>query len=308
MFKEFRHKMQQLTYLEFQGHDRHDWLTLDLSDDELLSELSKLPGLDLFLGRYTMEEIEERLRQRGILDKLATAGYPDVKVEVNTDLVYNHRLYVHTGVRDYDHILIELRLREGMFEPKTQFIPEVRVGALSMIMVDYLLLQNPKAGFHPGRPALPQQNYPGLGILKDMIPMVIEVVRESGRAGVLDVPEHYHGALFYSKWFKFINPAMDGKFRAMRRDLGSHPLNVVSVCVFNECLKNLATGECEKWAPGEQVLPISDLMLDYYGHPRYNEMSERAFTENRYDLDLERYERKVAEGLTLEKIPVTRQR
>jgi len=75
MPKDFRQKLAKLTYLDFQGHDRHDWLTIDLSDEEMLNELAKMPGPDLFLGRYHATEIEGRLRASGIISKLLEAGY-----------------------------------------------------------------------------------------------------------------------------------------------------------------------------------------------------------------------------------------
>ncbi|MFO8056223.1 MAG: hypothetical protein R6V10_02875 [bacterium] len=291
MLREFREKVGRLQNLDFQGHDRHDWLNLDMSDDEILAELRKRPDPELFLGRYTREEIKERLSSRGIFSRLVEQGYPDVEVEISTDQVYNHRLYVHTGVRDYDHILIELRLREGNFRPKKQFIPGYVLGEMSMIMVDFLLLQNPGEKFSRDRPPLPQQTHPGLGLLKELIPLVLEVVKESGRAGVLDVPEHFHGALFYSKWFKFLDPDMEGRFRAMKRDLKKHELFVVSECIFHDCLMNLAVGERESWSPGEQILPISEVLLDYFDHPEYKRKAGEAQEKNRYDLDVDRYQR-----------------
>jgi hypothetical protein len=289
MFREFREKVSRLQNLEFEGHDRHDWLNLDMSDDEILAELQKRPDPEYFLGRYDREEIKRRLESRGILSRLAELGYPDVEVEISTDQIYNHRLYVHTGVRDYDHILIELRLREGNFRPKKQFIPGFVLGEMSMIMVDFLLLQNPAENFGEDKPALPQQTHPGLGVLKDLIPLVLEVVEETGRSGVLDVPEHFHGALFYSKWFRFLNPDMEGRFRAMKRDLKKYELSLVSECIFNNCLINLGSDEMEKWGPGEQILPISKVLRDYFEHPVYKQKAEEAKEKNRYDLDLERF-------------------
>lgn len=291
MPESFRQKLQKLRYLDFEGHDRHDWLTLDMSDDDLLNELAKAPRDDLFLGRYSVEEIETRLKNHGVTEKLRAQGFPAPEVEIRTDEVHTHRMYVYSGGRDYEHVLIELRLREGVFAPKEQFLPGVELGPLSMILVDWLMLQNPKREFDPNRPQLPKQRHPGLGLLADLIPMVIEVVEESGRGGVLDVPEHYHGALFYSPWFRFFNPTMEGKFRAMRRDLAGQPLHLISRAIEQDCLVNESAGGYESWKPGEQILPICRELKDYFQHPGYLEARDRAEADNRYRLDLERYER-----------------
>jgi hypothetical protein len=296
MLNQFQQKLQRLTYLEFEGHDRYEGIGLGLSEAELLAELEKAPANDLFLGRYTAEDIREALGRAGVLEALAEKGYPRVEIEINTREVYNHRLYVHTGVRDYEHILIELRLREGMFRPREQFIPECELGPLPMILVDWLMLQDPKREFTETRPALPEQRHPGLGILHKFIPLVMEVVRESGRKGVLDVPEHFHGALFYSRWFKFFNPEMEGRFLAMKRDLGRLPLHQVSEAFFHNCILDPSTGAVQKWSPGEQILPLGEELLRYYSHPRYAELRDRAWAENHYILDADKMARILAEG------------
>jgi hypothetical protein len=165
-----------------------------------------------------------------------------------------------------------------------------------MILVDWFLLQNPKKAFQGDLQALPQQRYPGLGLLRDMIPLILETARETDRAGVLDAPEHYHGALFYSRWFRFFNPTMEGKFLAMQRDLTGQPLHLISSAIGWDCLVNLAAGRHETWRPGEQILPLRQDLLDYFNHPRYLEQRDEAFLGNRYQLDLARYETKLAEA------------
>ena len=171
-----------------------------------------------------------------------------------------------------------------------------------MIMVDWLLLQNPCKKFSRERPALPEQNYPGLGLLNDLIPAVLEAARESGRAGVLDVPEHYHGALFYSRWFHFLEPEMEGKFLAMRRDLEGTPLHIVSRCIYLDSLKNLSSGRYEGWVPGEQILPVSEPMQQYFRHQQYAEIRDRALRENRYQLDQKRCEQNLKQEVVAEDI------
>lgn len=285
MFSEFRAKFQKLKYLSFEGHDRHDWLTLELSDEQLLTELSKSRDADLFLGHFPVSRIREELEKHGVLEKLKSLGYPEVVVEIRTDEVFTHRLYVHTGQRDYDHILIELRLREGIFQPRRQFIPDCPIGPLPMIMVDWLLLQNPRKSFGEDRTPLPQQRFPGLGLLPILIPMVREAAQATGRAGVLDVPEHYHGALFYSRWFHFLNPEMEGRFLAMQRDLADYPLAVISHTIDRGGLINKTRREPELWSPGEQILPLSQTLVEYFNHPRYQQLRDQAFLETSYDLD-----------------------
>jgi len=291
---EFRRKLQRLRYLEFEGHDRHDWLTLELTDDELLDELRKAPKQDLYLGRYTEADVKEILARHGIINKLNGMGFDNIHVEIRTDEVYTHRLYVYYDQKDYDHILIELRLREGVFRPREQFVPELVIGPLPMIMVDWLMLQNPKKEFSDRRPALREQRHPGLGLLNTLIPIIVETARETGRAGILDTPEHYHGALFYSRFYRFFNPDVEGRFLAMQRDLAAIPLHTISQGIYHDCLKNTSTGQYEKWGPGEQILPVSAELTGYFRHHKYMEIRDAAFQNNRYELDLGKYELRAA--------------
>ncbi len=295
MFEEFRGKLQKLTYMDFDGHDRIEGITMNLSEAELLSEITKAPANDLFLGKYDVDAITELLHKYGIMRQIEELGFKDIKVELRMNQVFNHRLYVYEGVRDYDHILIELRLREGTFTPREQFLEGVYIGSHSMILVDWMMLQNPREEFKDKRPALPHQRYPGLGVLQNFIPLVSEVVKETGRTGVLDVPEHYHGALFYSRWFRFYNPEIEGKFLAMQRDLSDYPLYVVTHAIFNDCLFNATEGKLEKWVPGEQIMSLCDELSGYFGHRLYAEARDRAFLGNKYELDMERYETIVKE-------------
>jgi hypothetical protein len=292
MFQEFRGKLQKLTYFEFEGHDRHEGINLGLTESELLAELQKIPAGDLFLGRYTDDEIRDMFARHGVLKALAELGYPEVKIETATHNVYNHRLYVFVGVRDYDHMLMELRVREGIFRPREQFVPGIELGPLPMILIDWAMLQNPRRSFDEKRPALPQQRYPGLGLLPAMVPLVLEVVNETGRKGVLDVPDHYHSALFYSRWFKFFNPGMEGRFQALRRDLGQLPLQEVSRGFDHNCIIETKSGVVENWVPGEQLLPLSPELNNYFNSPGYDAIRRQAFEQAHYRFDRERFERK----------------
>jgi hypothetical protein len=299
----FHEKLQKLKYMDFHAHDRHQWLTVDISEDDILGELERLPGAERYLGKYSRDDVMDLLERRGIMRKLSEMGFEDVGVEIRTDEVHTHRLYVYSGEKDYDHILIELRLREGFFSPRENFIPGFEIGRQRMIMVDWLMLQNPIRKFTADRPALPRQDHPGLGLLNDLIPVIIEAAKETGRAGILDTPEHYHGALFYSRWFHFINPEVEGRFLAMRRDLAGHPLHTASRAVDLGCLKNLCTGRYEKWVPGEQVLPVSELMVEYFQHEKYKEIKDKARLENSYRLDMEKYEQRMKEETVMEEMP-----
>lgn len=298
MLERLRRKAQKLVWLEFQSLERAPHLGLEISPEELELELIKVPT-PLFLGRYGKEEIRAKLERNQILPALRSYGFDPLILEVESDGLIEHRLFIHTGQKTYDRIVMELRLREGVFKIrdtishfKPQLGPLLQNETIPMLWIDWLLLQNPSKKFNPVKPRLPEQKYPGLGVLYLVVPLMAEFARETRKHAVLDIPEHFHGAFFYSKWMKFFNPEMEGKMRAILRDLAGYSLATISWGVLLDCLFNISRERFEEWRPGEQIYAISAGLENYYSSPVYRQISEQAFAENKYRLDFVRMREK----------------
>jgi len=292
MLERLRRKARKLVWLEFQSHDRSPRLNLEISPEELQLELAKIPT-PLFLGRYSKEEIRAKFERHAILPALRKLGFDPLILEVLSDGLVEHRVMVHTGGRDYDKILLELRLREGVFKVrdtiarvKPSLIAMLRDETIPMLWIDWLLLQNPQQKFAPGKPPLPEQKHPGLGLLNLVVPLLGEFARETMKHAVLDIPEHFHGAIFYSRWMRFFNPEMEGRMKAILRDLAGYPLAAKSWAILMDCLFNAELGRFEDWKPGEQIYPLAPSLENYFNSPIYKELAEKAFLENHYRLDL----------------------
>ncbi len=292
MLERLRKKAQKLVWLEFISHDRYPEINLDISPEELELELAKIPT-PLFLGRYTEEEIRAKLERHKILPELRSRGFDPLILGVHTDGLMEHRIVIHTGEPKYDKILVELRLREGIFRVKesiskvnARLVQLISQETVPMLWIDWLLLQNPYAKFTPSRPPLPEQKYPGLGILNLVVPLIGELAAESHKQAVLDIPEHLHGALFYSRWMKFFNPEMEGRLKAIMRDLKNYSLAIISWANQLGAIFNSKTEKYEEWKPGEQIYPLNRALEQYFNSPLYNELSQKAFEENSYQLDL----------------------
>jgi hypothetical protein len=291
MLERLRKKAQKLVWLEFEGHERAPALKLDFSGEDLEQELSKVPQ-KLFLGRYSENEIRAKMERNQILPVLRELGFDPLILEVQSDGLIEHRILIHTGEPTYDKILVELRLREGVFKVResitranSELLSLLKVDSVTMLWIDWLLLQNPFAKFNPKKPPLPEQKYPGLGLLNQTVPLLGEFAKETRKHAVLDIPEHFHGALFYKKWMKFFNPVMEGKMNAILRDLKKHSLAAITWGLQMECLHNSATGRHESWKPGEQIYPLSEELENYFNSPIYQEMADQSFEENNYRLD-----------------------
>ena len=294
MLERLRRKAQNLVWLEFKTHDRFPSFNLDISPEELQLELTKIPT-PLFLGRYNQEQIRAKLERHKILSMLRAQGFHPLILAVESDGLIEHRIVIHTGEMRYDKILLELRLREGVFKVKEavnkahpELLRLLETDTVAMLWIDWLLLQNPFIGFNSQKPPLPEQKYPGLGILNLVVPLIGEFAQETYKQAVLDIPEHFHGAVFYARWMRFFNPEMEGKMRAILRDLSKYNLALISWGIKLGGLANTKKDDFEDWKPGEQIYALSPSLRDYFDSSVYQEFSERAYSENSYQLDFSR--------------------
>ncbi len=268
-----------------------DFLELDFSGavDELLY---KKKG-DLFLNLYSSEELLDLFDRMGISRKITACGFPDIGIRISGENPFDHRLRLYSEGGGESQLLMELVVKEGIFEPKRIFVEDFEFKNIRMLMIEWLSLQNPRAKFDKKRPRLPGQKFPGLGILMDLERVLMCICERLGYEGVIDVPEYFHGALMYSPKFFFYDPEMEGKLHAMMRDLKDIPLATASAAVLLNCVINEATGEFFDWSPGEQILPISEKMKNYFQSDRYDDLVLKARSENSFSLDIDKLEREL---------------
>jgi len=288
-FEKFQIKTQKLINFNYVRHERYPELDLGLNENDFLYELAKVNPTNLFLGRFSKEEIQEILTKEGLWDLLAQRGFKDIVLEIDASNVLEHRLGIYNGEASVENMLIEIRLREGVFRPKKHFVPESdEIRDVPMILIDWLMLQDPTKEFEPDKPRLVHQRKPGLGIFHDFTNLVDLLADSAGKEAVMDIPEHYHGALLYSKLFHFWDPGMEGKLKAMMRDFKSVPLHKATWAVFLDCCLNCETDEDEKWEPGEQIKPVSKRMKKYFDHHEYKKQVDEVFESASFKIDEDR--------------------
>lgn len=93
-----------------------------------------------------------------------------------------------------------------------------------MLFVNWLTLSDPRAHFSAQRPQLPGQETPGLGLAREVGELLARVAERLGLAGVALNPTWYHVAYANRHDFSFVDPARQGRFEAMLRDLAGVPL------------------------------------------------------------------------------------
>jgi hypothetical protein len=212
-------------------------------------------------------------------------------MRVDAQDILEHRLSLYYGQIDPDHLLMELRLREGYFDQKKETVPGFKLERLDLLMVDWLCLQNPTRDFYPERPRLPGQKHPGLGMVRKIVNVLLHFSNDFDKEGVLNTPEYYHVATLYSQLFYFFDPMVQGKFLAIMRDMDREDLLKVHFAIPNDCLIEVNTDKLEKWAPGEQILPLSNRLKEYFESPEYEAIVKEAYHSHAYRIDWDRFKR-----------------
>lgn len=275
-------------------------LGLDEKANELDSELlMQLGGEDSaggkFLDFYTRDGIEYAMEQYGFFDLLREKGFDDFLLSVDTVNKERHIVRLHYKDREPEHLLIELaahlcELDYERFESNADGFKFQRTKKKNReryfkgIHIDWLLMQNPKEEFGDHLPAMPGQNYPGLGLFRWFGEILRLTAMRLKCDLIINHPERFHNAHLYGKVMKFIDPHEEGRFRALERDLDALPL-VKATRALEE--KRVVYRDSEKecsWGGGEQpvgmqILGITPPVIQYFLHQNYLHKVERAQSE-----------------------------
>jgi hypothetical protein len=255
----------------------------------------------LFLNRYSMEEMRKILSRVGLLGHLENMGFDHLIVDIFCDDSLIHYLRIFSRAKDPKRLLVDLRLSENRFIPSRLNVP-VKNPAFDMFFVEWLQSQNPiKKDFSPNRPQLPGQKRPGLGCLKYVMAMMNEVSDEVIRDGFLDVPDHFHLAVMYSKSFNFFDPEKEGEMRALLRDLREHSLSDITWGVLTGSIFEKKTGKPYLYNPTEEIFSLSSRMRSYFKNRIYEKMVKEKM-KTHYVIDMERTNARKAEILKTAKI------
>jgi hypothetical protein len=112
--------------------------------------------------------------------------------------------------------------------------------------------------------------------------MMYVVAREVIKDGFLDIPDHMHGAIMYSKKFKFFNPIHEGILRAIMRDLGTYSLSDISWGFITQTIIDEYKNEPQAYAPSEQVFYVSERMREYFHSKKYVSVYNKYFRRKHF--------------------------
>jgi len=241
----------------------------------------------LFLRNFSADELLAIMRRVKLIDYLEAKGFDDLKAEIDVDDSYVHYLKLYYKSIEPDSILLDLRLSESRFVPDKKFFEDQTQHVFDMIVIEWLSAQNPLHKFDRDKPQLPGQGKPGLGILKYCFEMMYVVAREIIRDGFLDIPDHMHGAIMYSRKFKFFDPSHEGILRAIMRDLSNYSLADISWGIITKTIIEEYKNVPQEYAPSEQIFYVSDRMRDYFHSKKYLTVYNKYYKRKHYRFEYE---------------------
>lgn len=298
--KKYRRIYEHLTNFELQRTSEADKL---ISSEDILGDLRDKERPHLFLNFYSEQGVMKALEKYGIFNDLNKRGFHDFIVRINALDPYRHTLKAYFQQEDQDHLLGELIVRKKYFVAKPIFPASIAGQKFSMIVIEWLTLQDPTARFTAHRPPLPGQIYPGLRMGRKIVGIFVNMALRLRTDGLLNIPEYYHNAVFYSKHFRYFNPTSEGQFLAMQRDLRMAGLFKATWAVELNCVIEKHTGEPWKWFTDEQVLFVSEKMEKYFESKEYDQKVQDAFNDHDFIIDERKFHELIQKHPSFQSVP-----
>ena len=218
-----------------------------------------------FLGFYSRDGLRRALQAYGVQRHLEELGFGSYEVVIEARDPFQHRVQVLLdGVVDDDHRLIDLVMRaQRVRAPAVEGGPE-EDEPFSVLVVEWLCLQNPRGRFSRDMPRLPGQRWPGLRLAYTMHNLTQLIAQRLEKDGVVNVPELYHLALLYRRsGYRFTSARHRALVEELERQTAGLKVAAVAWAVERGLVRvvDAACGapEARGWVyePAEMVVPLS---------------------------------------------------
>jgi hypothetical protein len=266
-----------------------DDLHINLSERDLYNLNIGNRGDSLFLGYYSEGGIKLALSKYGALKKLSKKGFKNVIMNIDTSDPYRHRLVFYDGDKKHDKMIVELVVRKNYFPINMPFQSELEGKSYLGLVIDWLCVQDIYAEFSEKKPQLPGQHYPGLGLSSIIVELLMIVCWRLNLAALINVPEHYHNAFWYSKIFVYIDPDIQAKFMALKAKFKRYPIDKISWGIEGGCLIDCNTNKPLEWKISQQILPLDKELKSVFLGKEYNHYVKQKMKEYNFTFDEERY-------------------
>jgi len=200
----------------------------------------------LLLGRYSRRDLEEGLERFGILGQARARGYREPTVEILPSSGFGPTIRLF-GEPERTFLLMELRL-----DLDRTSIPDAE-----LLKVEWLLLQDPRASFHPGYRPLPGQAHPGLGSLVDVVAWLVTLCRDAELDGLSFRSSHWHMAALARRRLRFPDPDDGRRFQVIQEATRGMSLSAATRAVDEARVVDRRTGRPVPWAEVLMVVPVA---------------------------------------------------
>ncbi len=271
-----------------EDRDRTSWGTAPLVEDwEIFGDLAERRGTSLFLGRFTMTEIQAVLDKKGFFKEARKLGLWPLVFDLDSSAYPLQRLRIFYERPDPDQIIIDLKLRERPFDPAG--LPGFPPGRLRALALEWLTLQNPRSAFSDARGGLPGQQRPGLGMSRRIMDVFVFLGKRARADALLAFPAYYHNAVLFSRFFRFVRPEKEGEIAAIRRTFAHMSIRQLAWIVHLGCLRT-STGAVYEWRSEEQFLPLRRDLRGWFESRAYRERVREAAAKASFRVDWEAVE------------------
>jgi len=267
------------------------WVSRPLEDGDLLSDTGGMRETSLFLGRYTLNEVFAVLGKKGFYKEARKRHLWPLVFDLDSSASPLQRLRIFLREKDPDLLIVDLKIREGIFSPKKELVPKQPIPSLKSLFVEWLTLQNPSAEFSEKHGALPGQQHPGLGMSKKIMDLFVYLGKQTRVDSILAFPAYYHNAVLFSRYFRFFNPEKEGEVQSLRRTFSHMSIRQLAWAVHLNCLKTTEGGIYE-WKSEEQVFPFSRELKEYFDSKAYKEIVKQSLNRSGFVIDPIEFERK----------------
>ncbi len=226
-----------------------------------------------FLGFYSKEGGHLAMERYGFFKLLRDKGF-DPRIGGDFSDTRRQQLRIYDGVDDPEHQLI--RLEAGFRDLELPHGEDCR-----MLFIHWLMMQNPRRELASGRPPLPDQDHPGLGLFLYFGHLLRLMAVRLHCDGLMNHPAHFHNAVLYGKVMRFVDPQAEGRFQALRRDLAGLDLANATRAVDDGRVLD-ASGEPLRWQGVPQVMPITLQVHTWFDSPEYRDAVAAATESERF--------------------------
>lgn len=206
-----------------------------------------------FVATYSEAGLRTAIREFGLDEKLRALGIPHFELRITEEDPFRHRLEVllDDDALDDRHIM-DMRLHLSRVG-----LPGVDERA-DVVVVEWLLMQNPRGAFTAERPRLPGQRYPGTGLGRDIAQMLMLLCRRVQREALITIPERFHLAELYRRagWLP-VNLEEEHALADVLHATRSLSLPARAWAVERGLVRD-ADGVPFSYHPHERVLPVSE--------------------------------------------------